>query len=94
MSIKTPSRSIFRPRKPSEQSVMKENRVLVDEINRRNVLRGAVSLGALTMLTGCDPSENDKLQAFMRAVSSWNDRAQSLIFRPIIWRRRSPCSRS
>ena len=61
---------------------MKDNRTLVDAINRRNVLRGALSLGALTMLTGCDPSENDTLQTFMRAVSSWNDRAQSLIFRP------------
>src|SRR5262249_27518379 len=82
MSIKRRSPSIFRPRKPIDQVVMKENRALVDEINRRNVLRGAVSLGALTMLTGCDPSENEKLQTFMRAVSSWNDRAQSLIFRP------------
>src|SRR3954452_23363865 len=81
MSTKTPSPSIFRPRKPIDQSVLKENRGLVDEINRRNVLRGAVSLGALTMLTGCDPSENDKLQSFMRTVSAWNDRAQSLIFR-------------
>ena len=82
MSTKTPSPSIFRPRTPIDQSVMKENRGLVDEINRRNVLRGAVSLGALTMLTGCDPSENDTLQSFMRTVSAWNDRAQSLIFRP------------
>jgi DMSO/TMAO reductase YedYZ molybdopterin-dependent catalytic subunit len=82
MSIRTRSPSIFRPRKPTDQAVMKENRALVDEINRRNVLRGAVSLGALTMLTGCDPSESQTLQTFMRAVSSWNDRAQSLIFRP------------
>ncbi len=82
MSIKTRSPSIFRPRKPVDQTVMKENRALVDEINRRNVLRGAVSLGALTMLTGCDPSESQTLQSFMRTVSSWNDRAQSLIFRP------------
>jgi hypothetical protein len=82
MSIKTRSPSIFRPRKPVDQTVMKENHALVDEINRRSVLRGAVSLGALTMLTGCDPSENQMLQSFMRTVSSWNDRAQSLIFRP------------
>ena len=82
MSIRPPSPSIFRPRKPIDQTVMKENRLLVDEINRRNVLRGALSLGALTMLTGCEPYENQALQTFMRAVSSWNDRAQSLIFRP------------
>ena len=82
MSIKTPSPSIFRPRKRIDRFVMEENRALVDRINRRNVLQGAVSLGALTMLTGCNPSENATLQTFMRAVSSWNDHAQSLIFRP------------
>ena len=33
------------------------NRALVDDVNRRGVLRGAISLGALTLLTGCDVSE-------------------------------------
>ncbi len=46
------------------------------------MLRGALSLGALTFLTGCDVSENDQVQTVLRAVSSWNDRAQSFIFRP------------
>ena len=82
MPIKTPARSIFRPAKASDQSALKDNRALVHEINRRNVLRGAVSLGALTMLTGCDVENPAAVQSVLDAVSDWNDRAQSLIFRP------------
>jgi DMSO/TMAO reductase YedYZ molybdopterin-dependent catalytic subunit len=82
MSIQTRSRSLFRPRKPIDQSVLKEDRKLVEDINRRGLLRGAVSLGALTMLTGCDVSENDTVQKVLRAVSAWNDGVQEAIFRP------------
>src|SRR5258705_10780687 len=82
MPIRTRSQSIFRPRMPIDQTVLKENRALIEQIDRRNLLRGALSLGALTMLTGCDVSESDSLQTFMRGVSAWNDRVQSFIFRP------------
>jgi len=80
--IRPPSRSIFRPKNGIDQSVLKENKQLIKEIDRRNVLRGAVSLGALTMLTGCDVSENGQVQDVLRAVSAWNDRVQQAIFRP------------
>ena len=53
MTIHTPSRSIFRPKAGIDQSILKENKRLIDEIDRRKVLRGALSLGALTFLTGC-----------------------------------------
>jgi DMSO/TMAO reductase YedYZ molybdopterin-dependent catalytic subunit len=80
------SRSLFRPKKPIDQRVLKENRGLVQDINRqmnrRGLLRGAVSLGALTMLTGCDVTEDDSVQKVLRAVSAWNDGTQELIFRP------------
>jgi DMSO/TMAO reductase YedYZ molybdopterin-dependent catalytic subunit len=62
--------------------VLKQNRKLVEDINRRGLLRGAVSLGALTMLTGCDVTEDDSVQKVLRAVSAWNDGVQELIFRP------------
>jgi DMSO/TMAO reductase YedYZ molybdopterin-dependent catalytic subunit len=80
--IRTPSRSIFRPKRGINQDVLKENRQLVEQINRRNVLRGAVSLGALTFLTGCDVSENSQVQTVLRGVSAWNDKVQGVIFRP------------
>jgi DMSO/TMAO reductase YedYZ molybdopterin-dependent catalytic subunit len=82
MTIRTPLRSIFRPKHGIDQGVLKENRRLVETIDRRNVLRGALSLGALSLLTGCDVTENDSVQTMLRAVSAWNDRAQAIIFRP------------
>ena len=82
MSIRTRTPSIFRPAKPIDQSVLKQNQALVDDINRRNLLRGAVSLGALSMLTGCDVSEADSVQSVLRAVSYWNDGVQAALFRP------------
>ena len=81
MTIRTRTPSIFRPQKPIDQNVLTANRALVDDINRRNVLRGAVSLGALTLLTGCDVTEEPSVQSALRAVSSWNDGVQELLFR-------------
>jgi DMSO/TMAO reductase YedYZ molybdopterin-dependent catalytic subunit len=80
--FRTRTPSLFRPRKAIDQRVLTENRALVESVNRRNVLRGAVSLGALTMLTGCDVSEIDPVQKALRVVSAWNDRVQEAIFRP------------
>ena len=72
MPIRTRTSSLFRPRQPIDQSALTENQALVESINRRGVLRGALSLGALTMLTGCDVSEDDSVQKALRAVSAWN----------------------
>ena len=80
--IRTPSRSIFRPKGGVNQDILKENRRLIEQIDRRKILRGAVSLGALTFLTGCDVSENSQVQTVLRAVSDWNDKVQAAIFRP------------
>ncbi|HUD87128.1 MAG TPA: molybdopterin-dependent oxidoreductase [Xanthobacteraceae bacterium] len=77
---KTPS--IFRPNKRVDQGVLRQNRKLIEDINRRNVLGGAISLGALTLLTGCDVSEEEPVQKMLRTVSAWNDRVQSTLFRP------------
>src|ERR1700735_1393098 len=82
MSIRTRTPSLFRPRKSIDQNVLTQSRALVDDINRRNVLRGAISLGALSLLTGCDVSEDDSVQKVLRTVSAWNDRVQAAIFRP------------
>jgi DMSO/TMAO reductase YedYZ molybdopterin-dependent catalytic subunit len=82
MSQRSPSPSLFRPERAIDQSVLEENRALVQSIDRRKILRGALSLGALTMLTGCDVTHRDSVQRVLKAVSQWNDRAQALLFRP------------
>ena len=80
--LKTPSPSIFRPQDGVDQGVLKEHKALVEDINRRKLLRGAVSLGALTMLTGCDVTRTDAVQSVLKRISSFNDKVQELIFRP------------
>lgn len=81
--MRSPSRSPFRPTDSlPDQSLLVENRKLIREIDRRRVLRGAMSLGALTMLTGCDISNRESVQSALRTVSSFNDRVQALLFNP------------
>ncbi len=51
-------------------------------IARRTLAGRALSLGALTMLTGCDISDNDAVQGALKLVSRWNDRVQAALFSP------------
>ena len=80
--VRPKSSSIFRPADGVDQSVLREHEDLVQRIDRRNVLRGAISLGALTMLSGCNLTEKPDVQKVLLAVSKWNDRTQEAIFRP------------
>ena len=41
-----------------------------------------MSLGALTMLTGCDVTNQDAVQTALRGVSNWNDVVQQFLLRP------------
>jgi DMSO/TMAO reductase YedYZ molybdopterin-dependent catalytic subunit len=81
MSIRIRTPSLLRPQKSVTRTVLKESRALVEDFNRRGVLRGALTLGALTLLTGCDVSEEESVQNGLRGVSSWNDVVQAAIFR-------------
>jgi len=49
-------------------------------IERRNLLQRGLSLGALTLLTGCDLSDNDAVQSVLARFSEWNDRVQAALF--------------
>jgi DMSO/TMAO reductase YedYZ molybdopterin-dependent catalytic subunit len=82
MSIRIRTPSPFLARKSVDRIALKQTRTLVEDFNRRRVLRGALTLGALTVLTGCDVSEVESVQQGLRAVSSWNDAVQAAIFRP------------
>ena len=42
--------------------------------------RGLLSLGAATLLTGCDISDHDSVQRALAVMSRWNDRVQAAIF--------------
>lgn len=76
--MKTPSP--FRPQGGVDQTPLLENKALLSGIDRRNVLRGSLSLGALSMLTGCTVSDVGAVQSALQAVSGWNDRVQGFLF--------------
>lgn len=82
MSILRRPTSLFRPRRGPDQSLLTEHRALIEDIDRRKLLRGAVSLGALSMLTGCNIAEQSQVQSALRTVSSFNDWVQARIFDP------------
>ncbi|BAT58585.1 sulfoxide reductase catalytic subunit YedY precursor [Variibacter gotjawalensis] len=82
MSIKTPSPSLFRPSNGVEKTALDQAKQIVEDINRRKLLRGAFSVGALGMLTGCSVTETAPIQSFLRSFSSFNDAIQAMLFRP------------
>jgi DMSO/TMAO reductase YedYZ molybdopterin-dependent catalytic subunit len=64
------------------KALIKEAGRLMPDPARRAFLRGAVGLGALTLLTGCDIVDEDGAEAALRHVSRFNDRVQALLFSP------------
>ena len=61
MGIRPPAGSQFRPARAIDQSLLSENKSLIERIDRRKVLRGSLSLGALTLLGGCDVTDTDAM---------------------------------
>ena len=62
--------------------LIKDAAKLLPEPSRRMFLRGATSLGAITLLTGCDIIDEDTAEDALLAISRFNDRVQALIFNP------------
>src|SRR5262249_50944989 len=60
--------------------LIKDAAKLMPDPSRRGFLRGAVSLGALTYLTGCDIIDGDTAEGILRKISEFNDGAQAALF--------------
>ena len=82
MSVRRPTTSRFRPQILPDRSVLTEHRAVIQDISRRRLLRGVLSLGGLSMLTGCNVSDRSSVQDVLRSVSSFNDRVQGWLFDP------------
>ncbi|AMO92967.1 oxidoreductase molybdopterin binding domain protein [Collimonas fungivorans] len=52
------------------------------QLQRRLFLRSGLSLGALSLLSGCNLQDGDQVDKVLWAMSRWNDRVQSMLFRP------------
>ena len=75
-----PSR--FRPAVTPDAQILDAHRPLVQAIERRGFIRGGLSLGALSMLTGCDVSDDGAVGKALKLMSSFNDRMQTSLFDP------------
>jgi len=75
-------RSPFRPDKLPDASILDDHRPLIRSLERRGVIRGSVSLGALVMLTGCDVKRPESVEAALLAISRFNDGVQAWLFDP------------
>ena len=52
------------------------------KLERRLFLKKGLSLGALTMLSGCDVTDAESVQKVLWTMSRWNDGVQAAIFDP------------
>jgi DMSO/TMAO reductase YedYZ molybdopterin-dependent catalytic subunit len=75
-------KSPFRPAKPPDPKILDNHRPLIRSLERRGLIRGGLSLGALTMLTGCDVHSSASIDKGLRLISAWNDRVQGALFDP------------
>jgi DMSO/TMAO reductase YedYZ molybdopterin-dependent catalytic subunit len=54
----------------------------LERVERRLFLKQGLSLGALTMLSGCTLKDDDAVDRLLFAMSRFNDRAQAALFDP------------
>jgi DMSO/TMAO reductase YedYZ molybdopterin-dependent catalytic subunit len=75
-------KSPFRPRELADPAILDDHGTLLRSMERRGLLRGGMSLGALTMLTGCDVTRPKSVEAALLAISRLNDGVQAWLFDP------------
>ena len=66
------------PAKPDRNLVAPTREIV--KLERRLFLKQGLSLGALTLLSGCDVTNADAVQKVLWRMSQWNDRVQAAIF--------------
>ena len=57
-----------------------EHRKGLERVSRRLFLRGTMSIGALSLLTGCNLEDDDAVDRMLTAMSRWNDTVQAALF--------------
>src|SRR6185312_15525320 len=62
--------------------LIKDAMKVMPDPTRRRFITGAASLGALTMLTGCNVLDSDSAESLLKQVSKFNDAVQAWMFNP------------
>src|SRR5215467_4643610 len=74
-------RGILQVRNAAESKDLLHASAQARQIERRMFLKQSLSLGALTLLTGCDVTDISAVQGVLNGISRWNDRTQAAIFK-------------
>lgn len=71
---------IFQRKAAKPRLSMADHQPQLENLSRRLFMRQGLSLGALTMLTGCNLQDGDSVDKVLWAMSRWNDRVQAALF--------------
>lgn len=71
-----------RTRSGMAESLNDHSRLQIERVERRLFLRRGLSLGALTLLSGCNVTDAESVQRVLTGMSRWNDRVQAWLFDP------------
>jgi DMSO/TMAO reductase YedYZ molybdopterin-dependent catalytic subunit len=74
-------RGILQVQRATESKDLLRASAQARKIERRLFLKQGLSLGALTLLTGCDVTDTSAVQGVLDGISRWNDRTQAAIFK-------------
>ncbi|MDO8978515.1 MAG: molybdopterin-dependent oxidoreductase [Afipia sp.] len=65
-----------------KQLLVRDATKLMPELSRRRFIAGGASLGALTLLTGCDVTDSFSAESMLTQISKFNDAVQAKLFNP------------
>jgi len=75
-------RSPFRPDVLPDAATLDDHKPPIRSLERRGVIRGSLSLGALALLTGCDVKRPEAVESALLAISRLDGGVQALLFDP------------
>jgi DMSO/TMAO reductase YedYZ molybdopterin-dependent catalytic subunit len=75
-------KSPFRPDVVPNAAILDDHKPLIRSLERRGLIRGGLSLGALVMLSGCDLDRPELVESALLAIGRFNDGVQALLFDP------------
>ena len=65
-----------------KELLVKDAARLMPDLTRRRFISGGASLGALTLLTGCNVVDSDSADQLLTQISKFNDAVQAWMFNP------------
>jgi DMSO/TMAO reductase YedYZ molybdopterin-dependent catalytic subunit len=78
--------TFFKPRNivmPADGAAMLADAIkCVEQPSRRAFLQRSLTLGGLSLLTGCTPDSQESIERALASISRFNDRAQAVLFDP------------